>query len=240
MTLTSSKEKNMNYKSFIVFDFETSSADPTRTQPVQIAAVAIHSRKLEIIPGSEFESLMKPIFDEDECEKLGLDPLQPGAVAVHGKTREILEDAPETESVWRNFVDYVNQYNYKGNSFTAPIAVGYNIKNFDNPIVKRLCMSDPYNFGPIDKKFKTQGIFNPITSIDVYDQMFTLFENDKDVNSLSADNLIRKHMGYAKGTAHDAMSDVIMTAEVFIRYQKMIRGIAAKKDFKNVFKSKGA
>lgn len=229
----------MNYKSYIVFDFETTSKYPETTQPVQIASVAVHSRKLEIIPGSEFNSLMKPVFDEDECERLGLDPLHPEAVAIHGKTEEMLREAPETESVWRNFVDYVNQYNYKGNSFTAPIAVGYNSKNFDNVITKRLCMSDPYNFGPVDKKFNTQGIFNPITSIDVYDQMFTLFENNKSVTSLSADNLIRKYMGYNKGTAHDALSDVIMTAEVFIRYQKMIRALASKKEFKNAFRATG-
>jgi DNA polymerase III epsilon subunit-like protein len=229
----------MNYKSFIVMDFETTSPDPYRTQPVQIAAVAIHSRKLEIIPGSEFQSLMKPIFDPEECERLGVDELQDGAVAVHGKTKEMLEKAPETEAVWKNFVEYVNQYNYKNNSFTAPICVGYNIKNFDNVITKRLCMSDPYNFGPVDKKFNTQGIFNPITSVDVYDMMFLLFENDKDVNSLSADNLIRKHMGYSKGQAHDAMGDVIMTAELFIRTQKMFRALAGKKKFKDSFKATG-
>ena len=34
----------------IVFDFETGSRDPQKTQPTQIAAVAIHGRKLTVQP----------------------------------------------------------------------------------------------------------------------------------------------------------------------------------------------
>ena len=58
----------MNYRDYVVYDFETTSANPHKTQPVQIAAVVIHGRQLKIKPGSEFESLMKPVFDEEECE----------------------------------------------------------------------------------------------------------------------------------------------------------------------------
>ena len=32
----------MNYRDIIVFDFETGSVNPKKTQPTQIAAVAIH------------------------------------------------------------------------------------------------------------------------------------------------------------------------------------------------------
>ena len=225
----------MNYRDYIVYDFETSSANPYTTQPVQIAAVAIHGRKLEIKTGSEFQSLMRPIFDKEECKKLGIDPLEEGAIAVHGKTEEILKDAPSTESVWKNFTDYVNQYNFKGSNWSAPISVGYNIKNFDSVIVNRLCSKPPYKFGPVDNNRGEQDLFNKIHSIDMLDFMFTLFENNKDVNSLSADNLIRGYMGYAHGTAHDAMSDVVMTAELFCRTMKMLRTLASKKNFKNAF-----
>jgi hypothetical protein len=67
------------------------------------------------------------------------------------------------------------------------------------------------------------------------DFMFALFENNKDVNSLSADNLVRGYMGYSEGTAHDAMSDVIMTAELFCRTMRMLRTTASRKNFKNAF-----
>ena len=227
----------MNYKDYICYDFETTSADPFKTQPVQIAAVVIHGRKLDIKPGSEFNSLMKPIFDEDECQKLGIDPLQDGAVAVHGKTQEILETAPSAKSVWENFTEYVNQHNYKGTNFTAPVSVGYNIRGFDSIIVNRLCSEQPYNYGPINKKRGGQDIFNRIHMIDMLDIMFSLFENNKNVNSLSADNLIRGYMGYKdKGHAHDALSDVLMVAELFCKVQRMLRYTASKRNFKGMFK----
>ena len=228
----------MNYRDYVVDDFETTSANPHKTQPVQIAAVVIHGRQLKIKPGSEFESLMKPVFDEEECEKLNIDPLQDGAVAVHGKTQEILEKAPSTKSVWANFVEYVNQYNYKGSNWTAPISVGYNIRGFDSIIVNRLCDGEPYNFGPVNKKRGGQDIFNNIHSIDMLDFMFSLFENNKDVNSLSADNLIRGYMGYKdNGQAHDALSDVVMVAELFCKVQRMLRYTASRKNFKGMFKA---
>ena len=227
----------MNYRDYIIFDFETTSKYPSTTQPVQIAAVAVHGRKLEIKEGSEFESLIKPVFDEDECKKLGIDPLSDDAVAIHGKTKALLETAPSTEAVWKNFTEYCKQFNFKGSSFTAPIPVGYNIKNFDLVIVDRLCCKNPYGFGPSGKN-GGQDIFNPIHSIDMMDFMFSLFENNQEVTSLSADNLIRGYMGYEdKGQAHDAMSDVIMIAELFCRTMKMMRHTASKKNFKNVFKA---
>jgi len=225
----------MNYRDYIVYDFETTSANPNTTQPVQIAAVAIHGRKLEIKEGTEFQSLMKPVFDKDQCKKLNIDPLEPGAVAVHGKTEEILQDAPSAESVWKNFTDYVNQFNFKGGNWGAPISVGYNIRGFDSIIVNRLCTQKPYKFGPIDDKRGEQNLFNRIHSIDMLDFMFALFENNKDVNSLSADNLVRGYMGYSAGRAHDAMSDVIMTAELFCRTMRMLRNTASRKNFKNAF-----
>lgn len=225
----------MNYRDFIVYDFETTSANPYTTQPVQIAAVVVHGRKLEIKEGSEFQSLIRPVFDIEKCKKLNIDPLEDGAVAVHGKTEEILREAPSVESVWKNFTDYVNQFNFKGSNWSAPISVGYNIKNFDSVIVNRLCASAPYKFGPIDNKRGEQDLFNRIHSIDMLDFMFALFENNKDVNSLSADNLVRGYMGYSSGQAHDAMSDVIMTAELFCRTMKMLRTTASRKNFKNAF-----
>jgi len=228
----------MNYRDFVVFDFETTSQFPDTTQPVQIAAVVVHGRKLEIKPNSEFQSLIKPIFDKTECEKLNLDPLQDGAVNIHGLTQEKLEKAPSLKSVWSNFIDYVNEYNFRKTAWYAPIAVGHNVRGFDLPIVKRICCDSPWNYGPKDKEGRKPIIFNPIHIVDTLDLMFSCFENDKEVNSLSNDNLVRGHMGYSKGKAHDAMSDVIMSAELFCRTQKMMRQFVARKNFKNMFGGK--
>ena len=209
----------MNYKDYIVFDFETTSKYPDTTQPVQIAAVAIHGRKLEVIPNSEFQSLIQPIFDEKECAKAGVDPLEDGAVAVHGKTEAMLKKAPSLKSVWANFTDYVNEYNFKKTAWYAPVPVGHNIRGFDLPIVHRICCQEPWGYGPKDKEGRRQSLFNP----------------NKEVNSLSNDNLVRGYMGYSKGEAHDALSDVLMTAELFCRTQKMFRRFVHNKQFKGAF-----
>ncbi len=227
----------MNYRDYICFDFETTSKYESTTQPVQIAAVVIHGRKLEVKPGTEFQSLIKPIFDEDECKRLNLDPLTDDAVSKHGKTREMLENAPNLKSVWQNFTEYCKQFNIGKSNFTAPIATGYNIKNFDLPIVQRICASEPYKYGPVNKEGK-QDLFSIITSVDMFDFMFAFFENNQEVNSLSADNLIRGYMGYSEGTAHDAMSDVMMTAELFCRTMHMMRRVMSKNDLKGAFARK--
>lgn len=224
----------MNYRSFCVYDFETTSKFSNSTQPVQLAGVMVHGRKLEIIPNSEFCSLIKPISDPEECARLGLDPLEDGAVAIHGKTAAMLEDAPSLKTVWSNFVEYVNEHNFRKNSWSAPISVGYNIRNFDSIIVDRICTKEPWGYGPKDEKFKCQGLFHPIHSIDLLDSMFMMMENNKEVNSLSADNLIRGVFGHVDtvGGAHDALGDVIMTAQLFCKVMRLMRKTASKIEFK--------
>lgn len=227
----------MNYRDFIIADFETTSKYAQTTQPVQLAAVVVHGRKLEIKQGSEFSSLIKPVFDEEECKRLNLDPLTDEAVAIHGKTRSMLEDAPTLKSVWSNFTEYTNQHNFNKNSWSAPILVGYNIRNFDSIIVDRICTKEPWNYGPKDEKFQCQGLFQPIHSVDILDLMFCLMENNKEVNSLSMDNLVRGYLGYQDkvGQAHDALSDVIACADLFCMVMRLIRRLASRTQFKGVF-----
>lgn len=222
----------MNYRDYAIFDTETTSANPLKTQPCSLACVMVHGRTLEIKPGSEFNSYINVITDQDECDRLELDKMQEGATKVHGLTEEFLSTAPSLKTVWSNFVDYTKEYNFRGTDFTAPVAVGYNIRNFDLPIVERICSKEPWNYGPKSEKFPRGNVLHPIYAIDVMDLMFTFFENSKEVNSLSADNLIRNFLGYSKGTAHDAMSDVIMVAELFCKTMRMIRGVCKNRKFK--------
>lgn len=224
----------MIYNSYCIFDLETTSPSPRRTQPVQIAAVMVNSRTLSIVPGSEFQSLIQPSFDPEFCKLHNLDLLQPGAVAVHGKTEAMLRKAPSLKAVWANFCEYVNSFNYKGTNWTAPISVGYNNKGFDNRIIERVMCDEPWGYGPSSKDKSRPELFNKYTSLDVYDMMALMFENDKSVTKMGADALIRGHMGYAKGQAHDAMGDVIMTAKVFCKVQRSLRAFAKTKNFEGM------
>ena len=89
----------MNYNDICVFDFETGSRNPHTTQPVQVAAVMIHGRKLPIQPDGYFESLIKPMGDE-KAIAAGVDPLEDEALQINGKTRAELARAPHAKTVW--------------------------------------------------------------------------------------------------------------------------------------------
>ena len=117
----------MNYRDIIVFDFETGGRNPHTCQPTQIAAVAIHARKLELQPGGTFNSEIRPIIDDDEAIKAGVDPLEEEALKITRKTRDKLAKAPLPKTVWGKFSQFCDKYNFKKTSYYAPIAAGYNI-----------------------------------------------------------------------------------------------------------------
>ena len=220
----------MNYRDIIVFDFETGFRDPLKTQTIQIADVAIHGRKLTVQPEGYFESLIKPVFDDEEAIEKGLDPIEDEALAVNGKTRKELAKAPAARTVWKKFTNFVNRYNFKGTPYYAPIAAGYNIVGFDLPIVQRLCEQ----YGPLDKKTKKQPLFNKIHRIDVMDNVWMWMENNADVKSLSMDSM-RDLFGMSKENAHDALQDVKDTANLMIGFMKLHRRIAPKIKFEKAF-----
>ena len=68
----------MNYRDIIVFDFETTGRNAEKCQPTQIAAVAIHARKLKIQPNGIFESTMRCITNDDKAIAAGFDPIEEG------------------------------------------------------------------------------------------------------------------------------------------------------------------
>ena len=220
----------MNYKDIIVFDFETGSRNPHKTQPVQIAAVAIHGRKLTIQPGGYFESLIRPELDDEKAIEMGVDPIEDEALAVNGKTREELAKAPSAKTVWKKFANFVNKYNWKKTPYFAPIPAGYNIIGFDLPIVQRLCEQH----GPVDKKTGKQTLFNKIHKIDMLDTVWMWMENTPDIKSLSMDSM-RDLLGMSKENAHDAMQDVKDTANLMIAFMKLHRRIAPKVKFEKAF-----
>ena len=79
----------MANRDYIVFDFETGSRNPHKTQPTQIAAIALDGRNLAM-KGS-FNSEIKPILDDDKAIAAGVDPIEDGALKVTGKNRKDLK-----------------------------------------------------------------------------------------------------------------------------------------------------
>lgn len=180
----------------------------------------IEPRKLKIVPNSLFNSEIKPIINNEDAIKAGLDPLEDEALNKTHKTREALAKAPELPVVWGSFVDYVNNYTKGGNSWNAPIRVGFNTRNFDDFIIDRMAAQ----FGPYDKTWQTQNLFHPVHSFDLLQEFMGLTENIKinNTHSISLDS-IRDWLGMSKDGAHDGKNDVLDCAELFIRFIKLKR-----------------
>lgn len=217
----------INQSTLIMMDFETGSRFPASTQPIQLAAVAINPRTLEIIPGSEFESLICPIEDKEVLEKYKLDAIEDEALKVNGKNIEELRKAPNLANVWRQFTQYVNNFNYKGGRWDAPICCGFNNNKFDDVITSRICGSEPWKFGPWDDARQEPKLFHPFINIDLSKIAFSWLENNPDIRFLSMDALL-DYFGMDKTGAHDALVDVKNQAQILIKFLKLHRHFGKK------------
>ena len=218
----------MANRDFIIFDFETGSRNPHRTQPTQIAALALDGRNLAV--KGQFNSEIQPIFDDEKAIALGLDPVEDEALKITNKTRDQLAEAPSIKSVWAKFTKFVLQYNWKGDAFFNPIPVGFNIIGFDLIIVDRLCRE----YGPYDNERKQQKLFSKVYKIDIMDNIFTWTESDPSVRSISMDSL-RERMGLSSNGAHDALQDVKDEANIFIKLLKTHRAVYQNLNFDKAF-----
>jgi len=205
----------------IHYDLETTSANPHTTQPIEIAAVAIDNRTLEIIPNSEFYSLIKPIEDPEEQTKLGLGQIEQGALDVNKKTMEELRIAPALKSVWKSFEKYVMGFNASGKKWDAPILSGYNNQGFDDIILNRIA-GPVWKYGPWDEDRKSCPLFHPIYNLDVMKLLYPWFDSSYEISNFKMDTF-RSFFGLSMEGAHSADKDVKDQAEILIRLMKLTR-----------------
>lgn len=219
---------NRNY--IIFYDFECDNKYATTTHPTQLAAVAIHPGRLEIVPGSEFNSEIRIIEDQEERDKLGLGEISEEALTITGKSIAELRTAPKLDSVWTQFCEYVDSYNLKKNNYNAPIASGYNILNFDNIITDRICGPHGYNLGPWNKERQCNNLFGFVT-LDLYPMVWSYFNQSAEPSRLNMDTL-RDFFGYSKEFAHDALEDCRQGADLLCRFLKLQRHVCSNIQWK--------
>lgn len=207
----------MNNLDFIVFDLETGGLDPDHNEAISIAGKAYNCRTLEPYPadqGGEFDSLMCPLYP---------DRLQDEALKVNGITREQLfgnkdkgiPPAPDQKLVFQQFIAWVNRYNPKKSPFGAPIACGKNIRDFDMRFIVNLLKLHGA------KKEKTL-LFHKRTLVDLEDQMFAWFENEKEPANMKMDTL-RDFFGLSKEGSHSAIVDTRQTGALIMKFLKLQR-----------------
>lgn len=213
-----------NNRYICVFDFETDGVNPLVCNPIQVAAVMLDPRTLNIC--DQFVSMMKPPYIDDEkyFEK------HKETIEWHAKTKNVKAEtilkswkkAPDTKLVWKSFKEFNFKFHTKQTnqgSFTAPIPAGYNIVNFDIPIAHRLCKE----YGYLDTNGRSK-LFSAVNKFDVYDMVFSWFENLTEPEALNAETLFA-FLGLDTTGAHDALVDVTNTAKVLIRFLNFQRRI---------------
>ena len=158
----------MNRRWIIVFDWETDGIDPHSCNPVELAAVPVDPRTLEIKEDRAFRAVIKP--DGINTDEYFTDDRQK-TIEWHAKQRGVdssdivksLKKGKSEKIAWKSFCDYCKKFNIEktpGSWYTEPIAAGYNIIGFDLPICQRL-----------STKHKTKMPFSKTTKMDLMDLM---------------------------------------------------------------------
>lgn len=212
-------------RTYIVFDFETDSANPHTCNPVQLGAVAIHGKKLEVIPGSEFVINIKPdgIDTPEYFTKERLD-----TIGWHANLRQVSSDdivnkwkeGVMPEYAWKQFKAYVDKFNPKKNDFFAPIPCGANIKEFDLVIAKRL-----------NQQYKISTMFWERDQVDVQNLAFLWLSWLPNCPKNFKMDTLRQHFGLSCDNNHDALQDVRDEAYLISKFLKLHSSLAPKIKF---------
>ena len=218
----------MNNRWIIVFDWETDGPDPTTCNPVELAAIPIDPRTLDIKIDKAFNATIKPPgitkeeYFTDEKQK---------TIEWHAKQRGVTsEDIIQTwksgkseKIVWKNFCEYCKKFEIEKSRdswYTEPIAAGYNIIGFDLPICQRLA-----------KKHKTKMPFAKVTKIDIMDMLFFWLENLDEPQNMRLDTM-RDWFGIKAEQAHEAFSDTVDSAKLLTQFMKFHRRQSSVAKFK--------
>lgn len=222
----------MNNKWIIVFDFETDSPDPATCNPVELAAIPIEPRTLEIKTDRAFSVVIKPpgfskesYFTEERQKTIEWHAKQRGV-----ETSDIIKSWKKGKSekiAWKSFCDYCKKFNIEktgSNWYTEPISAGYNIVGFDLPICQRLC-----------EKHKTKMPFAKVNKMDLMDLLFYWFESLDEPRNFRLDTM-RGFFGIKASQAHEAYSDTVDTAKLLVQFLKFHRRQANVGKFKGSMK----
>ncbi len=208
-------------RNLIVFDFETDGKFADSCNIVEIAAIPIDLRNLNILEDDIFELVVRP----KELGGEGYYEAHEDTINWHAEQRQVSPQevyanwengVPEKEA-WSLFAEYIEGYSTGTKWDSMPIPGGQNIRGFDMPIVDRY--ADRYK-----KKLK----FNKRDVIDLMDvsRIWMLFVPEApDSIGLEA---LRTFFGLAHAGAHTARQDVLDTCHFINKFLGLHSRIAPR------------
>lgn len=187
---------------FLFLDTETTGVDPQKNGIVQLAAI------LEIngVEAERFETLIKPW---EGCI------IEDAALEVSGITREQIQNAPDEREAWRKFTMFLGRHIDKFSKTDKSFLIGYNV-NFDDNFMRALAdrVGDRY-----------LGSWKWADCIDVRGMAaLKLCEIRHTLPNFKLGTIAEVILGEQQfaqildeGGLHNAMTDIVLTREVFHR-----------------------
>ena len=224
----------MNHRWIIVYDLETDGPDPTTANPVEIAAVPVNPRTLEIKMDDTFEVTVKPPgIDKDEYFTTGVQKTIDWHASTRGCSSEDIvstwKKGKSQKVAMKNFCSYLQKYHIEKDPmrriyFTEPAYSGYNVDGFDDIIIRNMC-----------DRHKLDYPFAKMGNMDWLHYITYWFENMPEPENYKMDTLKEFFGLQSHGQAHSAISDVVDTAKILVRFLKFARRQVSVDKFKGSF-----
>jgi DNA polymerase III epsilon subunit-like protein len=224
----------MNHRWIIVYDLETDGPDPTTANPVEIAAVPVNPRTLEIKMDDTFEVTVKPPgIDKDEYFTNGVQKTIDWHASTRGCSSEDIvstwKKGKSQKVAMKNFCSYLQKYHIEKDPmrriyFTEPAYSGYNVDGFDDIIIRNMC-----------DRHKLDYPFAKMGNMDLLHYITYWFENMPEPENYKMDTLKEFFGLQSHGQAHSAISDVVDTAKILVRFLKFARRQVSVDKFKGSF-----
>ena len=224
----------MNHRWIIVYDLETDGPDPTTANPVEIAAVPVNPRTLEIKMDDTFEVTVKPPgIDKDDYFTTGVQKTIDWHASTRGCSSEDIvstwKKGKSQKVAMKNFCSYLQKYHIEKDPvrriyFTEPAYSGYNVDGFDDIIIRNMC-----------DKHKLDYPFAKMGNMDLLHYITYWFENMPEPENYKMDTLKEFFGLVSHGQAHSAISDVVDTAKILVRFLKFARRQVSVDKFKGSF-----
>lgn len=198
----------MSHRNFIIYDTETTGLNPEEGHEItQLSAITLNGHNFQPHHVGPFNIFIKPQHPEKASKK--------ALEVARASFDKAMASGVPIKTALAHFNDYCAKVNPSGKMMEKPIMVGHNEK-FDRKFINHYALETKLFKNLDDANWGHQ-------VLDTKDIMVILYESDLDVKQYNLDTALSL-LGLARtGTSHDAMEDVELTAQLFVRYMQFFR-----------------